>query len=228
MATHTSQLASSSLSARNGATRDKVRPRGESASPRRASTLPPLLSEMSAVPHKRIVVCCDGYVVGVNCLRPFQHRLHRTWQDGIVVDARWKYTNVLVRVAFFCLCCYSVSSQRLSRAINHVDDRVYVLSADTYYILLLCPSTQSLWASHLSGRLLSVGRWLFKQSLRSDCGWYVYLSLRRMMSLTRETGATGASLGKYSWHSPKSHELNMICRRESRGGICLHCPVGSS
>lgn len=91
MATHTSQLASSSLSARNGATRDKVRPRGESASPRRASTLPPLLSEMSAVPHKRIVVCCDG-----------------TWQDGIVVDARWKYTNVL----------------RLSRAINHVDDRV--------------------------------------------------------------------------------------------------------
>ncbi|EIW64595.1 uncharacterized protein TRAVEDRAFT_111927 [Trametes versicolor FP-101664 SS1] len=40
--------------------------------------------------HKRIVVCCDG-----------------TWQDGIVVSQRWKYTNIL----------------RLARAINHVDDR---------------------------------------------------------------------------------------------------------
>ncbi|KAI0778260.1 hypothetical protein BD413DRAFT_465094 [Trametes elegans] len=41
--------------------------------------------------RKRIIVCCDG-----------------TWQDGIVVNQRWKYTNVL----------------RLARAINHVDDRV--------------------------------------------------------------------------------------------------------
>ncbi|OSD03140.1 hypothetical protein PYCCODRAFT_1366050 [Trametes coccinea BRFM310] len=40
--------------------------------------------------HKRIIVCCDG-----------------TWQDGIVVNQRWKYTNIL----------------RLARAINHVDDR---------------------------------------------------------------------------------------------------------
>ncbi|KAI0639477.1 hypothetical protein C8Q77DRAFT_1163987 [Trametes polyzona] len=41
--------------------------------------------------HKRIIVCCDG-----------------TWQDGIVVKQRWKYTNIL----------------RLARSINHVDDRV--------------------------------------------------------------------------------------------------------
>ncbi|KAI9069965.1 hypothetical protein FKP32DRAFT_1558689, partial [Trametes sanguinea] len=40
--------------------------------------------------HKRIIVCCDG-----------------TWQDGIVVNQRWKYTNIL----------------RLARAINHVDER---------------------------------------------------------------------------------------------------------
>ncbi|KAI0361533.1 hypothetical protein OH77DRAFT_1391827 [Trametes cingulata] len=40
--------------------------------------------------HKRIIVCCDG-----------------TWQDGIVVRQRWKYTNIL----------------RLARAVNHVDDR---------------------------------------------------------------------------------------------------------
>ncbi|KAH7916402.1 hypothetical protein BJ138DRAFT_995855 [Hygrophoropsis aurantiaca] len=42
------------------------------------------------IPPKRIIVCCDG-----------------TWQDGVVVDERWKYTNVL----------------KLSRALNHVDDR---------------------------------------------------------------------------------------------------------
>ncbi|KAI0068241.1 hypothetical protein BV25DRAFT_1793249 [Artomyces pyxidatus] len=41
---------------------------------------------------KRIVVCCDG-----------------TWQDGIVMNQRWKYTNIL----------------RLSRAINHVDERFF-------------------------------------------------------------------------------------------------------
>jgi len=39
---------------------------------------------------KRVIVCCDG-----------------TWQDGIVVQERWKYTNVL----------------RLSRTINHEDRR---------------------------------------------------------------------------------------------------------
>lgn len=39
---------------------------------------------------KRIVVCCDG-----------------TWQDGIIVKERWKYTNIL----------------KLSRALNHVDMR---------------------------------------------------------------------------------------------------------
>ncbi|KAI6047671.1 hypothetical protein EDC04DRAFT_11000 [Pisolithus marmoratus] len=39
---------------------------------------------------KRIIVCCDG-----------------TWQDGIIVKERWKYTNIL----------------KLSRALNHVDMR---------------------------------------------------------------------------------------------------------
>ncbi|KAI0304693.1 hypothetical protein BC826DRAFT_977756 [Russula brevipes] len=39
---------------------------------------------------KRIIVCCDG-----------------TWQDGVVISERWKYTNIL----------------RLSRAISHVDER---------------------------------------------------------------------------------------------------------
>lgn len=39
---------------------------------------------------KRIVVCCDG-----------------TWQDGLVVSQRWKYTNVL----------------RLARILNHTDER---------------------------------------------------------------------------------------------------------
>ncbi|KAI0788471.1 hypothetical protein C8Q75DRAFT_234182 [Abortiporus biennis] len=39
---------------------------------------------------KRIIVCCDG-----------------TWQDGLIVSQRWKYTNVL----------------KLARAINHLDER---------------------------------------------------------------------------------------------------------
>ncbi|EPT03844.1 hypothetical protein FOMPIDRAFT_98888 [Fomitopsis schrenkii] len=40
---------------------------------------------------KRLIVCCDG-----------------TWQDGIVVNAKWKYTNVL----------------RLARTIRHTDERL--------------------------------------------------------------------------------------------------------
>lgn len=40
--------------------------------------------------RKRIIVCCDG-----------------TWQDGLVINERWKYTNIL----------------RLSRALHHVDKR---------------------------------------------------------------------------------------------------------
>ncbi|KAH9837212.1 uncharacterized protein C8Q71DRAFT_757195 [Rhodofomes roseus] len=40
---------------------------------------------------KRLIVCCDG-----------------TWQDGIVVNAKWKYTNVL----------------RLARTIRHSDERL--------------------------------------------------------------------------------------------------------
>ncbi|KAI0651927.1 hypothetical protein C8Q79DRAFT_1005177 [Trametes meyenii] len=49
------------------------------------------LAPASSPNHKRIIVCCDG-----------------TWQDGIIVKQRWKYTNIL----------------RLARAINHVDNRV--------------------------------------------------------------------------------------------------------
>ncbi|KAI0335197.1 hypothetical protein GY45DRAFT_1342733 [Cubamyces sp. BRFM 1775] len=51
---------------------------------------PNVASQALSRSHKRIIVCCDG-----------------TWQDGIVVSQRWKYTNIL----------------RLARAINHVDDR---------------------------------------------------------------------------------------------------------
>jgi uncharacterized protein (DUF2235 family) len=40
---------------------------------------------------KRIIVCCDG-----------------TWQDGVIISERWKYTNIL----------------RLSRAIHRVDERL--------------------------------------------------------------------------------------------------------
>lgn len=45
----------------------------------------------SAGIKKRIVVCCDG-----------------TWQDGLVVNQRWKYTNIL----------------RLARVVNHSDERL--------------------------------------------------------------------------------------------------------
>ncbi|KZT72839.1 hypothetical protein DAEQUDRAFT_722452 [Daedalea quercina L-15889] len=56
----------------------------------RMSTYPPHTGGIQIL-KKRIVVCCDG-----------------TWQDGIIVNARWKYTNVL----------------RLARAVRHVDARV--------------------------------------------------------------------------------------------------------
>jgi len=73
----------------------RERSRSASTSPRRVSTFPPVGPSEYVTsrtnPRKRIIVCCDG-----------------TWQDGIVVDARWKYTNVL----------------RLSRAVRHADDRV--------------------------------------------------------------------------------------------------------
>ncbi|KAG9314326.1 hypothetical protein JVU11DRAFT_5117 [Chiua virens] len=51
---------------------------------------------------KRIIVCCDG-----------------TWQDGVVVKERWKYTNIL----------------KLSRALHHHDERTneYTTPQIVYY-----------------------------------------------------------------------------------------------
>ncbi|KIJ68497.1 hypothetical protein HYDPIDRAFT_125092 [Hydnomerulius pinastri MD-312] len=58
------------------------------------ASLPRAATEPGSTPlskmKKRIIVCCDG-----------------TWQDGVIVKERWKYTNVL----------------KLSRALNHVDER---------------------------------------------------------------------------------------------------------
>ena len=45
---------------------------------------------------KRIIVCCDGYLV--HSLRRCISKLStsRTWQDGISAQDTWQYTNILV------------------------------------------------------------------------------------------------------------------------------------
>ncbi|CAL1695679.1 unnamed protein product [Somion occarium] len=58
--------------------------------PGRHSTDPSPVRPSIAKMNKRIIICCDG-----------------TWQDGLTVSQRWKYTNVL----------------RLARSINHMDER---------------------------------------------------------------------------------------------------------
>ncbi|EPQ60681.1 hypothetical protein GLOTRDRAFT_118837 [Gloeophyllum trabeum ATCC 11539] len=63
-----------------------------SQSPRRTLTDPEAAENprWTSRIKKRIIVCCDG-----------------TWQDGIIVEQRWKYTNIL----------------RLARMFNHQDER---------------------------------------------------------------------------------------------------------
>ncbi|KAK7690243.1 hypothetical protein QCA50_006898 [Cerrena zonata] len=56
----------------------------------RSSTDPARPTTPLARPNKRIIICCDG-----------------TWQDGLSVSQRWKYTNII----------------RLARAINRSDER---------------------------------------------------------------------------------------------------------
>jgi hypothetical protein len=49
---------------------------------------------------KRVIVCCDGWVLDEHSsalVHAFNNGADRTWQDGIVVNERWKYTNILVR-----------------------------------------------------------------------------------------------------------------------------------
>jgi hypothetical protein len=53
---------------------------------------------------KRVIVCCDGWVKKKNFVHAFNDGAGRTWQDGIVVKERWKYTNILVRVLLSCRC----------------------------------------------------------------------------------------------------------------------------
>lgn len=48
---------------------------------------------------KRIVVCCDGYALShAACDYEGADSCGSTWQDGLVVSQRWKYTNVLVSI----------------------------------------------------------------------------------------------------------------------------------
>ena len=56
-------------------------------------------------PGKRLIVCCDGYVLlSMGGNEGFM--VTRTWQDGVIVNAKWKYTNVLVRRSFdICDTC---------------------------------------------------------------------------------------------------------------------------
>jgi len=50
---------------------------------------------------KRVIVCCDGWVLK-NIIHTFNDSAGRTWQDGIDVKERWKYTNILVKAFLGC------------------------------------------------------------------------------------------------------------------------------
>ncbi|KAH7925206.1 hypothetical protein BV22DRAFT_1129222 [Leucogyrophana mollusca] len=67
---------------------------------------------------KRIIVCCDG-----------------TWQDGVVVKERWKYTNVL----------------KLSRALNHVDNRTSTPIAQIVFYQSGIGSANNIYSEYVQG-----------------------------------------------------------------------------
>ncbi|CCL99034.1 uncharacterized protein FIBRA_01043 [Fibroporia radiculosa] len=97
------QLSNGQSLSYRGSDGSSQRTQSTSSSPQRSGTypLPHDLSVPKTSMKKRIIVCCDG-----------------TWQDGVIVTERWKYTNVL----------------RLARAINHVDVRCDVpISQIVYY-----------------------------------------------------------------------------------------------
>ncbi|KAL4069650.1 hypothetical protein V8B97DRAFT_603958 [Scleroderma yunnanense] len=74
---------------------------------------------------KRIIVCCDG-----------------TWQDGIVVEERWKYTNIL----------------KLSRGLNHVDVRGGVLVPQIVFYQCGVGSSPNFYSEYIQGAMgLSLG-----------------------------------------------------------------------
>lgn len=68
--------------------------------------------------RKRVIVCCDG-----------------TWQDGIVVDARWKYTNIL----------------RLSRALNHEDTRTNPATPQVVFYQTGIGSEHNFYSEYIQG-----------------------------------------------------------------------------
>ncbi|KIJ21793.1 hypothetical protein PAXINDRAFT_105288 [Paxillus involutus ATCC 200175] len=67
---------------------------------------------------KRIIICCDG-----------------TWQDGVIVKERWKYTNVL----------------KLSRALNHVDERTRTPIAQVVFYQSGVGSSPNFYSEYIQG-----------------------------------------------------------------------------
>ena len=75
-------------------------PSANSSGPKDFNTLEPGLARV----HKRIIVCCDGLVSLMRRLRGSLagSRIdiaHRTWEDALYANARWKYSNVTVHVS---------------------------------------------------------------------------------------------------------------------------------
>ncbi|KAF9229239.1 hypothetical protein BS17DRAFT_10792 [Gyrodon lividus] len=82
----------------------------------RAATEPTPISVSKT--KKRIIVCCDG-----------------TWQDGVIVKERWKYTNVL----------------KLSRALNHVDERTGTSIAQVVFYQSGVGSSPNFYSEYIQG-----------------------------------------------------------------------------
>ncbi|KAH7883544.1 hypothetical protein F5I97DRAFT_1893739 [Phlebopus sp. FC_14] len=84
----------------------------------RAATEP--LSHVAPKIKKRIIVCCDG-----------------TWQDGVIVKERWKYTNVL----------------KLSRALEHVDQRSSIPVPQIVFYQTGVGSSPNFYSEYIQGAI---------------------------------------------------------------------------
>jgi len=86
---------------------------------------PSVVSAKNSLPKnkKRLIVCCDG-----------------TWQDGVVVKERWRYTNVM----------------RLSRALRHQDERAENVIPQIVFYQSGIGSSPNFYSEYIQGRSLHI------------------------------------------------------------------------
>jgi putative component of membrane protein insertase Oxa1/YidC/SpoIIIJ protein YidD len=155
------------------------------------------------------------------CISHSTHRLitrFRTWQDGLVIMNRWRYTNILVSVTARCqreLSCSTYLIEAFEKYLQRrfpTVRRIHVPTSTPF--LTFCHPQCSAYSSN---HLLSVGYW-FGGKLLLLASRHVLQSLPFLNPSIDDfpTGTTGATLGEATCrlaHSPVKLTTSYVQRR---------------